>query len=163
MGNTYFIIGHPVGLQVSGTLVEFAAILKADAVHHQVAVQMVGVNMGSYQHLEVWELTLNQFQRNGVGLLGRQIIRLRKGLHEVIVLSAVCLMEPLLGELHFGADTLGGTVPAGDQPTIFPCGFLFLLDIAQHTAQSTSATATIFDCGESRHQVTSRSSSRSCS
>ena len=71
MGSTYFIIGHPVGLQVSGTLVEFAAILKADTVHHQVAVQMVGVNMGSHQHLEVWELTLNQCQRNGVGLLGR--------------------------------------------------------------------------------------------
>ena len=101
MGSTYFIIGHPVGLQVSGTLVEFAAILKADTVHHQVAVQMVGVHMGSHQHLEVWELTLNQFQPNGVGLLGRQVIRLRKGLHEVIVLSAVCLMEPLLGELHF--------------------------------------------------------------
>ena len=71
MGNAYFIVGHPVGLQVGGTLVEFAAILKADAVHHQVAVQVVGVNMGSHQYLEVWELTLNQFQRNGVGLLGR--------------------------------------------------------------------------------------------
>ena len=153
MGNTYFIIGHPVGLQVGGTLVEFASILKAHTVHHKVAVQVVGVNMGSHQYLEVWELTLNQFQRNGVGLLGRQIIPLRKGLHEVIVLSAVCLMESLLGELHFGADTLGGAVPAGDQPTIFPCGFLFLLDIAQHTAQSTSATTTIFDCGEGCHLV----------
>ena len=71
MCSTYFIIGNPVGLQVSGTLVEFAAILKADTVHHQVAVQMVGVNMGSHQHLEVWELALNQSQRNGVGLLGR--------------------------------------------------------------------------------------------
>ena len=71
MGSTYFIIGHPVSLQVGGALVEFAAILKADAVHHQVAVQVVGVNMGSHQHLEVWELTLNQFQRNGMRLQGR--------------------------------------------------------------------------------------------
>ena len=163
MGNADFIVGDPVGLQVGGTLVEFAAILKADAVHHQVAVQVVGVNMGSHQYLEVWELTLNQFQRNGVGLLGRQIIRLRKGLHEMIVLSAICLMEPLFGKLHFGTDALGGAVPAGDQPPVFPCGFLCLLDIAQHTTQSTSATATIFDCGEGCHQVTSRSSSRSCS
>ena len=46
VGNADFIVGHPVGLQVSGTLVEFASILKADAVHHQVAVQVVGVNMG---------------------------------------------------------------------------------------------------------------------
>ena len=59
VGGTDFIAGQPVGLQVGGTLVEFAAILKADTVHHQVAVQMVGVNMGSHQHLEVWELTLN--------------------------------------------------------------------------------------------------------
>ena len=71
MGSTYFIVGDPVSLQVGGTLVEFAAILKADTVHHQVAVQMVGVNMGSHQHLEAWELALNQSQRNGVGLLGR--------------------------------------------------------------------------------------------
>ena len=70
-GSAEFIVGYPVGLQIGGTLVEFAAILKADAVHHQVAVQMVGVNMGSHQHLEAWELALNQSQRNGVGLLGR--------------------------------------------------------------------------------------------
>lgn len=36
MGSTYFIVGHPVGLQIGGTLVEFAAILKAHTVHHQV-------------------------------------------------------------------------------------------------------------------------------
>ena len=89
MCSTYFIIGHPVGLQVSGTLVEFAAILKADTVHHQVAVQMVGVNMGSHQHLEVWELTLNQFQRNGMRLQGRQVVRLRERLDEVVVLPPV--------------------------------------------------------------------------
>ena len=36
MGSTYFIVGHPVGLQIGGTLVKFAAILKAHTVHHQV-------------------------------------------------------------------------------------------------------------------------------
>ena len=163
MGSTYFIVGDPVGLQVGGTLVKLLTILKAHTVHHQVIVEMLCVHMGSDQHLKVWKLTLGQFQPHSVNFLWGQVILLVKGLHEVIVLSAICLMESLLGELHFGADTLGGTVPSGDKSTIFPCGFLLLLDIAQHTTQSTSATATIFDCGEGCHQVTSRSSSRSCS
>ena len=47
MGSTYFIVGHPVGLQIGGTLVEFAAILKAHTVHHQVIVEMLCVHMGS--------------------------------------------------------------------------------------------------------------------
>ena len=71
MGSADLIVGHPVGLQVGSTLVEFAAILKADAVYHQVAVEMVSVDVGRHQYLEVRELTLDQFQRNGVGLLGR--------------------------------------------------------------------------------------------
>ena len=45
-GSAEFIVGYPVGLQIGGTLVEFAAILKADAVYHQVAVEMVGVDVG---------------------------------------------------------------------------------------------------------------------
>ena len=71
VGSADLIVGHPVGLQVGSTLVEFAAILKADAVYHQVAVEMVSVDVGRHQYLEVRELTLDQFQRNGVGLLGR--------------------------------------------------------------------------------------------
>lgn len=142
-----------MGLQVGGTLVELLTILEAHTVHHQVIVEMLCVHMGGHQYLEVRKLTLGQFQPHSVNLLWGQVILLVKGLYEVIVLSAVCLMELLLGELHFGADTLGGAVPAGDQPTIFPCGFLLLLDIAQHTAQSTSAPATIFDCGEGCHLV----------
>ena len=46
-------------------------------------MQVVGVDVGSYQYLEVGELPLGQFQSDGVGLLGRQVIRLREGLDEV--------------------------------------------------------------------------------
>ena len=76
VGNADFIVGYPVGLQVGGTLVEFPAIPEADAVHHQVVVQMVGVYVGGHQHLEIWKLPLGQLQADGVGLLGRQVIRL---------------------------------------------------------------------------------------
>ena len=84
MGSTYFIIGHPVGLQVGGTLVELFSVPEADAVDDQVTVQVVCVDVGGYQHLEVGELPLGQFQSDGVGLLGRQVIRLREGLDEVV-------------------------------------------------------------------------------
>ena len=157
MGNAYFIVDHPVGLQVGGTLVELLTILKAHTVHHQVIVEMLCVHMGGYQHLEVWKLPPGQLQPHSVNCLWGQVILLVKGLHEVVVLSAVCLMEPLLGELHLGADALSGAVPSGDKLPIFPCGFLPLLDVSQHTAQSTSAAATIFNCGEGCHLVNTSS------
>ena len=76
MSKAYFITGQPVSLQVGGALMEFLPILEADAVDDQVAVQMVGVDVGGHQHLEIWQLPLDQLQSNGVGLLGRQVIRL---------------------------------------------------------------------------------------
>lgn len=53
MCSTYFIIGNPVGLQVSGTLVKLFTILKANTVHYQVIVEMLCVHMGGHQHLKV--------------------------------------------------------------------------------------------------------------
>ena len=89
MGDADRIAGQPVGLQISGALVEFPAVLERDAVHHQVIVQMAGVDVGGHQHLEVGKLTLGQLQADGVGLLGRQVIRFCEGLNEVIVLPPV--------------------------------------------------------------------------
>ena len=80
-----------------------------------------------------------------------QVILLVKGLHKVVVLSAVCLIEPLLGKPHLIVDGTGSTVPSGYKPTIFPCGFLLLLDIAQHTTKSTAAPATVLNCGKGCH------------
>ena len=153
MGSTYFIVGHPVGLQIGGTLVELLTALEAHTVHHQVVVEMLCVHMGSDQHLKVWKLTLGQFQPHSVNLMRGQVILLVKGLHEMIVLPTICLIEPLLGKPHLIVDGPSSTVPAGYQPTIFPCGFLLLLDIAQHTTKSTTAPATVLDCGEGRHLV----------
>ena len=48
MGGTDFITGQPVVLEVGGALVEFPAVLKADAVDDQVAVQVVGVYVGGH-------------------------------------------------------------------------------------------------------------------
>ena len=151
MSKAYFITGQPVGLQVGGALVEFFSILKADTVHHQVVVQVVGVHMGCYQHLEVWKLPLGQLQADGVGLLGCQVVCLRKGLDEVVVLPPVGFPIPLLGELHFREDGLGGAVPTGHQPPPLPQRFFLLLGVSQHTAQSATAPASIFDCGEGCH------------
>ena len=52
VGGADFIIGQPVGLQVRSTLVELAAVPEADAVHDQVAVQNVGVDVGCHQQAE---------------------------------------------------------------------------------------------------------------
>ncbi len=100
MGSADLIVDCPVGLKVGGALVEFFSVPEADAVDDQVTVQMVCVNVGGYQHLEVGELPLGQFQRNGVGLLRRQVIRLREGLDEVVVLPPVDFAVSLLCELH---------------------------------------------------------------
>ncbi len=103
MGGTDLIAGQPVSLQVSGALVKFLAVLERDAVHHPVIVQMAGVDVGGHQHLEIGELPLGQFQSNSVCLLGRQVVCLRKGLDEVVVLPPVRFPVPLLGKLHLGA------------------------------------------------------------
>ena len=140
-----------MGLQIGGTLVEFAAILKADAVYHQVAVEMVGVDVGGHQHFKVWELPLDQFQRNGVGLLGRQVVRLCEGLDEVVVLPPVRFPVPLLGELHLGEDRLSDAVPSGHQPLSFPQRFFVLLGVAQHSAQRAPASAPVLDGSKGCH------------
>ena len=111
VGGADLIIGQPVGQEVCGALVELSSIPEADAVHHQVVVEMLRVHMGGYQRLEVRELPPGQLQTDGVGLLGRQAICLREGL----VLSAVYFAEALLGELHFREGRLGGAVPPGHQ------------------------------------------------
>ena len=76
IGDSVARILEEMGLEVCGALVELSSIPEADAVHHQVAVQMVGVDVGGHQHLETWKLPLGQLQADGVGLLGRQVIRL---------------------------------------------------------------------------------------
>ena len=149
MGKAYFITGQPVGLQVGGALMEFLPILEADAVDDQVAVQVVGIDVGGHQHLEVGELPLGQFQSNGVDLLGRQVVRLCEGLDEVVVLPPVRFPIPFLGELHFREGGLGGAVPAGHQPLSFPQRLFVLLSVPQHSAQRAPASAPVFDSSES--------------
>ena len=72
VGSAVFIVDGPMSLQASGALVEFFPVQETDAVDDQMAMQVVGVDVGSYQYLEVGELPLGQFQSNGVGLLGRE-------------------------------------------------------------------------------------------
>ena len=154
MGGTDLIAGQPVSLEVGGALVKFLAVLERDAVDDQVAVQMVGVDVGSHQHLKAGKFPLGQLQSNGVGLLGRQVICFREGLDEVVVLPPVRFPIPLLGELHFRGGGLGGAVPASHQPLPFPQRLFILLGVSQYAAESASAATTIFDCGESGHPVT---------
>ena len=90
----------------------FFAVPEADAVHDQVAVQNVSVDVGGHQHLEVRKLPLGQLQANSMCLLGRQAIRCRKELDEVVVLPAICFNEPLLGELYLLPRRRGSTVLA---------------------------------------------------
>ena len=148
MGGTDLVTGQPVGLEVGGALVELAAVLEADTVHHQVVVGMGCVHMGGHQHLEARELPLGQLQAHGVELLWRQSVLFPEGLDEVIVLPAVRFPVPLLGELHLGAGRLCDTVPAGHQPLSLPQRLSLLLDILQHPAQSAAAAAPVLDGGE---------------
>ena len=151
VGGADLIAGQPVGLEVGGALVKFSAVLKTDAVDDQVAVQMVGVDVGGHQHLEIWQLPLDQLQSNGVGLLGRQVIILCEGLDEVVVLPPVRFPVPLLGEQHLGEGGLSGAVPAGYQPPPFPQRLFLLLGVSQHAAQSAPASAPVLDSSESGH------------
>ena len=151
MGGADLVAGQPVGLEVGGALVELAAVLEADAVHHQVVVGVAGVHMGGHQHLEVRELPLCQLQAYGVNLLGRQPVLFPEGLDKVVVLPSVRFPIPLLGELHFRECGLRGAVPAGHQPLPLPHGLALLLGVAQHAAQCAPAAAPVFDGGEGGH------------
>ncbi len=151
MGNADLVAGQPVCLEVGGALVELAAVLEADAVHHQVVMRMGRVHMGGHQHLEVRELPLGQLQAHSVELLGHQAVLLPEGLDEVVVLPSVRFVELLLGELHLGIGRLCDTVPAGHQLTPLPHRLFLLLDIPQHPTQSAPATAPVLDGGESSY------------
>ena len=148
VGSADLIVDGPMSLQISGALVELFSVPEADAVHDEMTVQMVCVDVSSDQHLEIGELPLGQFQSDGVGLLGRQVIRLCEGLDEVVVLPPVRFSKPLLGELHLGEDRLSDAVPSGHQPLSFPQRFFVLLGVAQHSAQRAPASAPVLDCGE---------------
>ena len=148
MGGADRIAGQPVGLEVGGALMEFPAVLEADAVDDQVAVQMVGVDMSGHQHLEVRELPPGQLQSDGVDLLGRQVICFGEGLDEVVVLPPVRFPIPLLGEPHLGEGGLGGAVPASHQPLPLPQRLFVLLGVPQYPAQRASASAPVLDGGE---------------
>lgn len=151
MGGADLIIDQPVGLEIGGALVEFLAVLERDAVHHQVIVQVIGVDVGGHQHLEIWKLPLGQFQANSVNLLGCQVVLLTERLDEVVVLPPVGFPIPLLGELHFRECGLSGAVPAGHQSLSFPQRLFVLLGVSHHAAQRPTAPASIFDCGESSY------------
>ena len=155
MGNTYFIIGHPVGLQVGGTLVELLTVLEAHTVHHQVIVEMTCIHMGGHHYLEGGEESLGQLQTDGMDLLGCHVLGGIEGLNELIEHPAVCFAVPLFGGHHFVVGRLGYAVPAGDQLPFFPQGFLFLLHIVQRSSQCSAALGRIFDGGECGHYLTS--------
>ena len=77
------VVDLSVCQQIIGTLVELVSVAKADAVDHEMVVQMVGVNVCGDHHLEVRELPLGKLQTDGVDLLGCDIVIGREGLDEV--------------------------------------------------------------------------------
>ena len=113
MGETDFIVGLTVGQQIVSTLVEFFPVYTADAVDHQMVVDVVGIYMSGDHHLEAGELPLGQLQPDGVCFLGRDRIVLSKGLDEVVELPAVRFSELLLGGEHFRVGRLWNTVVTG--------------------------------------------------
>lgn len=151
MGGADLVAGQPVGLEVGGALVELAAVLEADTVHHQVVVGMGRVHMGGHQYLEVRELPPGQLQTHGVDLLGCQSVQLPKGLDKMVVLPSIRFPIPLFGELHLGIDALCGAVPTRYQLLSLPQRLFFLLDIPQHPTQSATAAAPVLDGGESSY------------
>ena len=151
VGGADLVAGQPVGLEVGGALVEFAAVLEADTVHHQVVVQVDGIHVGSHYYLEVRELPLGQLQAYSVELLGCQSVLLPEGLDEVVVLPSVRFSIPFLGEPHLGIDALCGAVPTRYQLLSLPQGLFLLLDVPQHPTQSAAAAAPVLDGGESSY------------
>ena len=96
-------------------LVELSATLTADAVHHQMVVEVAGVHVGGDHHLIVGKRSLCQFQTDGVSLLGCEVVIFGEGLDEVVELPAVRFSEPLLGGHHLQVGRLRYAVAPGDQ------------------------------------------------
>ena len=111
--------------------------------------------MGGDHNLVTRKCPLRQLQANHVGLLRREIIILRKGLHEVIELPAVRFLKPLLGSHHLQVGCLGHAVTPGDQACTILHRFLCLHHIRQHTQHRTGGLLLVSDCGEGSHQLTS--------
>ena len=121
---------------------ELPAVDTADAVDHQMVVQMVGVDVGGDQHLEVWELSLGELHTDGVDFLRCQIIVLRERLDEMVELPAVCFLEALLGGDHLQVRGLSDAVVPGDQPPVTQHRFLSLGDVFHHVGHSAGGLRT---------------------
>lgn len=155
MGNTNFIVGLAVFEQVVRTLMELSSALATNAVHYQVVVEVVGVQVRCHHHLKVRELTLGQLQPDGVGLLRCEGIRFSEGLHKVIKPSAIHFLKPPFRRYHLDIGRLWNAIVISDEPESAGAGLLFLLDVFQNAAQHTGRLLLIFDCGECCHQLIS--------
>ena len=136
-------------------LVELSSVLAADAVYHKVVVEVVGINVGGDHHLITGERSPGQFQTNCVDLLGREIISLGEGLHEVVELPAVRFLKPLFGGHHLQVRRLGHAVASGNQARPIQHRLLPLRHIRQHTQHGPGSLLLISDGGEGSHQLTS--------
>ena len=76
-------------------------VLEADRVHHQMAVDMLSVNMGCDYNFIFVERFLRKLHSNLVCKLGFNFISAREALYQMIVQTTVRFMVQVLGRCHF--------------------------------------------------------------
>lgn len=163
MGQTDFIVGLTVSQQIIGALVELLSVYIADAVDHQMVVDVAGVHVGGDHNLEAWELPLGQLQPDGVSLCRCDGIVLCEGLDEVVELPSIGFSELLLSGEHLGVGGLGNTVVSDHQLSVAPERLLFLRHVVQRPTHRTAALPLAVDCREGCHHRTSRARRWTCS
>ena len=78
-----------------------APVLEADRVEYYVAVDMLTVNMSGNHALIFSECLLRKLTGYLMSKPRRDVVAFREALHQMIILSASCLVVEPLGDLHF--------------------------------------------------------------
>ena len=85
-------------------------VLEADRVHHQVAVDMLSVNVSCYYNFIFVEGFLCKLHCNFVCEFRGNLISAGEALHQMIVQTTVMLVVKILGRVHLNEGSLGRAV-----------------------------------------------------
>ena len=130
-------------------------VLEADRVQHQVAVDMLAVDVSCYNYLVIIERFLRKLHRNFVCEFGLDLISTREALHQMIVQPPVRLVVEILGCGHLIESSLGRAVDSCHESLVLRDRFLLSADIVEDIFHSASGLSFVVDEMDDRHYLTS--------
>lgn len=141
------------GLQRVGTLPQLPAVLKADGIDHKMGMQVPCIAVRCHQYFVPTPSPFRKLPCNGMGLLGSDAFRRRKGLNVMIKSSAIRLLIRSLGCHKFHKSILPVTMNATDHALASGIiqNLLFLQAVRNHALHGAHRLPGLFDVSNRCH------------